>query len=170
MVPNVPAANNAFSQSASRPQTPFAQTSQNPASQPGSITTQPPAQSSSISQIPTKATGLPMPTAGTRKPSGPNQARGGGRGGAGNRGGRGQGRPSLNPSVDNFNPGTNVLAATRKSAMVQRGRGGVAVSNRDADRTGSAQLPPEVLICAALMLVHSKQNGFYWIKYRSVVD
>lgn len=105
VVPNVPAANNAFSQSASRPQTPFAQTSQNPASQPGSITTQPPAQSSSISQIPTKATGLPMPTAGTRKPSGPNQARGGGRGGAGNRGGRGQGRPSLNPSVDNFQPG-----------------------------------------------------------------
>ncbi|KAI1777155.1 hypothetical protein F4818DRAFT_409400 [Hypoxylon cercidicola] len=45
-----------------------------------------------------------MPTAGTRKPSGPNQTRGNARGGPANRGARG-GRASLNPSVDNFQPG-----------------------------------------------------------------
>ncbi|OTB12142.1 hypothetical protein K445DRAFT_77258 [Daldinia sp. EC12] len=104
VAPTAPAAVNPFSQSASTPQNPFAQPSQAPAPQPGPTTTQPPTQPSAVSQIP-KATGLPLPTAGTRKPSGPNQARGGGRGGAGNRGGRGQGRPSLNPSVENFQPG-----------------------------------------------------------------
>ncbi|KAI1806249.1 hypothetical protein F4811DRAFT_511209 [Daldinia bambusicola] len=124
VVPSAPAAMNPFSQPTSLPQNPFAQSSQPPASQPGSTATQPPAQPSAVSQIP-KATGLPMPAMGTRKPSGPHQARGGGRGGAGNRGGRGQGRPSLNPSVDNFQPGNKRPRGDSEAGIgAKRPRGG----------------------------------------------
>ncbi|KAK5625979.1 hypothetical protein RRF57_001695 [Xylaria bambusicola] len=62
---------------------------------------QPPA-----SQIP-KASNLPLP-GGARKPSGQQIPRGGARGGASQHRGRGgghQGRTSLNPSADNFQPG-----------------------------------------------------------------
>lgn len=60
---------------------------------------------SSASQIP-KVSGLPIP-GGARKPSGPQMLRGGGRGGGSQRGrgGNHQGRMSLNPSADNFQPG-----------------------------------------------------------------
>jgi nucleoprotein TPR len=63
-----------------------------------------PAQSSA-SQIP-KVSNLPV-TGGARKPSGTHIPRGGGRGGGarGGRGGAHQGRNSLNPSADNFQPG-----------------------------------------------------------------
>ncbi|KAI0888277.1 uncharacterized protein GGS22DRAFT_198077 [Annulohypoxylon maeteangense] len=115
MPSNIPAANNPFantkqeqSQSAPTVPNPFAQSLQQTAPQSGPTATQPFSQSMTASQIPTKATGLPMPTAGTRKPGGPNQTRGGARGGGNaNRGGRGgaQGRASLNPAVDNFQPG-----------------------------------------------------------------
>ncbi|XDG06092.1 hypothetical protein ABKA04_005707 [Annulohypoxylon sp. FPYF3050] len=111
---NVPAANNPFStvkqepQAASASTNPFTQSLQQPSTQSGATVTQTFSQSTTASQIPTKTTGLPVPTAGARKPGGPNQARGGGRGGGNaNRGGRGgaQGRASLNPSADNFQPG-----------------------------------------------------------------
>ncbi|KAF2965088.1 hypothetical protein GQX73_g8492 [Xylaria multiplex] len=63
-----------------------------------------PAQAS-LSQIP-KASNLPIP-GGARKPSGPQIPRGGARGGGSQRGRGGghQGRASLNPSADNFQPG-----------------------------------------------------------------
>ncbi|KAI1205501.1 uncharacterized protein F4807DRAFT_280489 [Annulohypoxylon truncatum] len=115
MPSNLPAVNSPFSnikqeqsQSAPTGPNPFTQSLQQPASQPGPSPAQPFSQSTTSSQIPTKATSLPMPTAGTRKPGGPNQTRGGARGGGNaNRGGRGgaQGRASLNPSADNFQPG-----------------------------------------------------------------
>ncbi|KAI5866033.1 hypothetical protein GGS23DRAFT_555135 [Durotheca rogersii] len=83
---------------------PFSQATPMPSSLPGSNIAQPSTLPVAAPQIPTKPTGLPVP--GTRKPSGPQ--RGGARGGAPpNRGGRGgaQGRSSLNPSVDTFQPG-----------------------------------------------------------------
>ncbi|GAP89422.1 putative filament-forming protein [Rosellinia necatrix] len=61
---------------------------------------------SSTSQLP-KVSNLPLP-GGARKPSGPQIPRGGARGGGpqrGRGGGGHQGRASLNPSVDSFQPG-----------------------------------------------------------------
>ncbi|KAI0405056.1 hypothetical protein F4802DRAFT_607044 [Xylaria palmicola] len=83
---------------------PFSQTGL-PALQPTGPTGIPQPVQSSAPQIP-KASGLPIP-GGARKPSGPQLPRGGARGGGHQRGrgGAHQGRPSLNPSADNFLPG-----------------------------------------------------------------
>lgn len=99
---STPAANNPFASTK-----PDQAQQVNPFAQSGSASTLPPIPPALASQLPAKVTGIPMPTAGTRKPSGPNQTRGGGRGGPANRGNRGgaQGRASLNPSADNFQPG-----------------------------------------------------------------
>lgn len=110
MVPtNTPVSNNPFA-NVKQEQAQLVSTGLNPfsqSSQSGPVIASPHTQHPAVSQIPAKGTGLPVPTAGTRKPSGPNQTRGGARGGPANRGGRGgpQGRVSLNPSVDNFQPG-----------------------------------------------------------------
>ncbi|KAI0449211.1 hypothetical protein F5B21DRAFT_518347 [Xylaria acuta] len=109
--PNAPQlANNPFgaSQQNQAPQLPMAA---NPFAQTGLPTPQQTAPSgipqpaqSSISQIP-KASNLPIP-GGARKPSGPQIPRGGARGGGPQRGRGGhQGRTSLNPSADMFQPG-----------------------------------------------------------------
>ncbi|XXG95864.1 Protein mlp1 [Hypoxylon texense] len=104
---NVPAATNNPFAPTKQEQAPHVPAGPNPFMQSGSVSTLPPIPPTGASQLPTKVTGIPVPTAGNRKPSGPNQPRGGGRGGPGNRGGRGgaQGRASLNPSADNFHPG-----------------------------------------------------------------
>lgn len=109
MSTNVPATSNPFA-AIKQEQAQQAPAVPNPFTQSGSMATLPPvppAGAPQIPQIPAKVTGIPMPTAGIRKPSGPNQPRGGARGGPANRGGRGgaQGRAGFNPSADNFQPG-----------------------------------------------------------------
>lgn len=103
---NVPVQNNPFANikqehshlAPTGPTNPFGQPTNLPA---------PPSGPTGASQLPAKVTGLPMPATGIRKPGGPNQTRGGGRGGQANRGGRGsaQGRASLNPTAENFQSG-----------------------------------------------------------------
>ncbi|KAI0420921.1 hypothetical protein F5X98DRAFT_361591 [Xylaria grammica] len=104
-------ANNPFatSQQGQAPQgtataNPFAQSSLPTPQQNTPLGIPQPAQASA-SQIP-KVSNLPLP-GGARKPSGPQIPRGGARGGGAQRGrgGSHQGRMSMNPSADNFQPG-----------------------------------------------------------------
>ncbi|KAI3324369.1 hypothetical protein HD806DRAFT_494888 [Xylariaceae sp. AK1471] len=123
----------ATSQHNQAPPNPFTQPGQaiQPTPQQAATTGIPQPAQSSASQIP-KVSNLPV-TGGARKPTGTHIPRGGARGGGvrGGRGGAHQGRNSLNPSADNFQPGAKRPRGDSEVGNGQkRARGGGAAGSQ----------------------------------------